>query len=258
MLPSELTAALAKVVDAQLAAQLVQEAMSLEEAFLLKRWKYTELDGGRFAEVAARIVYAADSGNVSLTKGVDDCFKYVDNNQVQHDFPEKQAAGHFARVIRSIYKLRSQRGAVHVSPTNTANEIDSRLIVESARWVLAEIMRIFVQSNREQVAEAIRNLARFPQPLIRTYGEVPLLQSISFSTEEEVLAHLLYAEDGRLIRDLISAIPKDQSSVRRAVKKLAAAQCRQTILRGERWFITDLGIGRIEDKIAKEVMQAKN
>ncbi|MEV6238680.1 hypothetical protein [Lentzea sp. NPDC051838] len=253
MLPEELTTELAKAIDPKLAVQLVEEAVSLEEAFLLKQWKYTELDGGRFAEVAARIVYAVDSGNVALTKGVDDCLKYVDNTQVTHSFPENQAAIHLAKVIRSIYKLRSQRGAVHVSPTYTANEIDSRLIVESARWVLAEIIRIFVQSNRELVAEAIRNLARFPQPLIRKYGEVPLLQSVSFTTEEEVLAHLLYAEGGLPVGELISAIPKDQSGVRRALKKLSSAQCRQVALRGSRWFITDLGIARIEGRIAKEV-----
>lgn len=88
-----------------------------------------------FAEVAARIIYAADSGNTSLTKSVDDCLRYIDNTQVPHGFPEPQAAIHFAKVIRSIYKLRSQRGAAHVSPTYSANEIDSRLIVESARWI---------------------------------------------------------------------------------------------------------------------------
>ncbi|WP_394612970.1 hypothetical protein JNUCC0626_23725 [Lentzea sp. JNUCC 0626] len=255
MLPKEITDALAKAVEPKLAEQLIQEFVSLEEAFLLKRWKYTELDGGRFAEVAARIVYSVDSTNVSLTKGVDDCLKYVDNDQVSHNFPERQGAIHLAKVLRSIYKLRSQRGAVHVSPTYTANEIDSRLIVESARWVLSEILRIFVQSNREQVAEAVRNLARFPQPLIRTYGDIPLLQSVTFTTEEEILAHLLYATDGLPVSDLIATIPKDPSGVRRAVKKLAAAACRQIVQRGQRWFITDLGINRIEDRIAKEITQ---
>lgn len=254
MFPAELAKALGRAVDPALAVQLVQEATSLEEAFLLRKWKYTELDGGRFAEVAARIIYAADSGNTSLTKSVNDCLNYIENNQVSHGFPEPQAATHFAKIIRSIYKLRSQRGAVHVSPTYTANEIDSRLIVECARWILAEIMRVFIQSPREEVAEAIRNLARFPQPLIRTYGDIPLLQSVSFTTEEEILAHLLYTEQGLAIGELIKVVPRDQSTVRRAVNKLASPHLRQTVLREQRWFITDLGINRIENKIAAEVL----
>jgi hypothetical protein len=250
--PADLTAALANSIDAKLAEQLVEEATSLEEAFILRKWKYTELDGGRFAEVAARIVYSLDSGNLSLTKGVDDCLKYIDNVQVPHHFPEPQAAIHLAKVVRAIYKLRSQRGAVHVSPTYTANEIDSRLIVEAARWVLADILRIFVSSNREEVADIIRSLARFPQPLIRQYGDLPLLQSVSFTTEEEVLAHLLNKDDGLTIGELIASIPKDQSSVRRAVKKMAEPQMRQTVLRAGRWIITDLGSKRIEARISRE------
>jgi hypothetical protein len=250
--PQELATALAASVDDKLATQLVEEAVSLEEAFILRRWKYTELDGGRFAEVAARIVYAADSGNLSRTKSVDDCLKYVDNQQVTHHFPEPQAAVHLAKVIRAIYKLRSQRGAVHVSPTYTANEIDSRLIVEAARWVLADILRIFVQSNRDEVAAIIRALARFPQPLIRVYDGLPLLQSVSFTAEEEVLAHLLNSNDGLTTAELVAAIPKDQSGTRRAAKKLSGPQFRQTALRSGRWIITDLGVNRIEDRITRE------
>jgi hypothetical protein len=130
MTSAELTAALAAAVDPQLAEQLIDEAVSLEEAFLLRKWKYSELDGGRFTEVAARLVYSIDSSNLSRTRSFDDCAKYVENDQVQHAFPERQAAIHIMKVLRAIYKLRSQRGAVHVSPTYTANEIDSRLIVE--------------------------------------------------------------------------------------------------------------------------------
>lgn len=244
-------------VDQQLADALIEEAVGLEEAFVQRRWKYTELDGGRFAEVAARVIYSADSGNLSRTKGVDDCLKYIDNQQVTHNFPEPQAAIHLAKVLRSIYKLRSQRGAVHVSPTYTANELDSRLIVESARWVLAELLRIFANVDRDELASVVRNLARFPQPLIRMYEGQPLIQAVSFTAEEEVLAHLLFAENGMTQSEIVSVIPKDGSGVRRAIKKLAAGTSRQIVVRGGRPLITDLGIARIEAKIALEVPLAR-
>jgi hypothetical protein len=146
------------------AVQLIDEFVSIEEAFLLRKWKYTELNGGRFAEVVPRIVYSVDSGNLSRTKSVDDCLKYIDNDQVPHHFPERQGSMHLAKVIRAVYKLRSQRGAVHVSPTYTANEIDSRLILEAVRWMFADLLRIFVTADREQVAATIRSLTRFPSP----------------------------------------------------------------------------------------------
>jgi hypothetical protein len=247
---STLISSLSGAVDPNLAKQLIEEAQALEESFLLKRWKYSELDGGRFAEVAARIIYAADSNNTSLTKSVDDCLKYIDNNQVAHNFPEPQTAIHISKVIRAIYKLRSQRGAVHVSPTYTANEIDSRLIIECVRWVLAELLRLFLQIDRQEVAALVRDLARFPQPLIREYENIPLLQDVTFTAEEEVLAHLLESSRGMTTAELISVIPKDPSGVRRAVLKLSNARTRQIVSRSSTWIITDLGTERIEAKVS--------
>jgi hypothetical protein len=250
--PTELKIAMGKAIDPLLAEQLIDEATSIEEAFLLRKWKYTELDGGRFAEVAARIVYSVDSGNLSNTKGVDDCLGYIDNQQVSHHFPERQASVHLAKVIRAVYKLRSQRGAVHVSPTYTANEIDSRLIIEAVRWLLADLLRIFVTTDREQVAATIRSLARFPQPIIRQYGDLPLLQSVSFTTEEEVLAHLLNSDEGMTTPSLIAVVPKSPSGVRKALTNLSDARSRQVVQRSGKWFITYLGITRIEDRIVRE------
>lgn len=252
MQPQELVAHLAVAINATLAQQLIDESMSLEEAFILRKWKHTELDGGRFVEVAARTIYSVDSRNVALTKSVDDCLRYIENTQVPHNFPEPQTANHIGKVIRSVYKLRSQRGAVHVSPTYTANEIDSRLIVEAVRWILAEVLRVFLVSDRELVADIVRSLARFPQPMIRLYEGIPLLQVTTFTAEEEVLAHLLHAESGMTTAELCKLIPKDRAGVARAVKKLASAGFRQIVERSGNWLISDLGITRIENRIAGE------
>jgi hypothetical protein len=252
MRKTDLVSALSATIDPTLAKQLIGEATQLEEMFALRRWKYSELDGGRFAEVAARILYSVDSGNLNLTKGVDQCLSYIENDQVPHAFPERQAANHMARVLRAIYKLRSQRGAVHVSPTYEANEIDSRLIVEAARWVLSDLLRLFVTTDRAAAVEAIQELSRFPQPLIRSYDGLPLLQSIKFTTEEEVLAHLLHERNGMSTTGLRDVIPKAPSGVRRAVSQLSSAKLRQIIQRGNVWQITDLGIARIEARILQE------
>lgn len=252
MQPPELVAHLAGAVHPTLAQQLIDEYMSLEEAFILRKWKHTELDGGRFVEVAARIIYSVDSGNVALAKPVDDCLRYVENTQVPHSFPESQTANHMGKVIRSVYKLRSQRGAVHVSPTYTANEIDSRLIVETVRWILAEVLRVFVVSDRELVADVVRSLARFPQPMIRLYEGIPLLQVTTFTAEEEVLVHLIHSQSGMTTAELCKLIPKDRAGVARAVKKLSGAGFRQIVERSGKWLISDLGITRIETRIATE------
>jgi catechol 2,3-dioxygenase-like lactoylglutathione lyase family enzyme len=70
-----LISALSTSIERTPAKQLIEEAEALEESFLPGRWKYSDSTGGRFAEVAARIVHAAASRNLSRTKSVDDCLK---------------------------------------------------------------------------------------------------------------------------------------------------------------------------------------
>jgi hypothetical protein len=102
------------------------------------------------------------------------------------------------------------------------------------------------------VVNMVRDLARFPQPLIRNIENEPLLQSVTFTTEEEILAHLLHAGDGLATAALVKIIPKSPSGVRAALSNLSTAKSRQIADRLNKWFITDLGIKRIEERIARE------
>lgn len=248
---SSLESSLSSELDSTLTKQLLGEFTALERSFLLKQWSFSQLTGGRFCEVAARIVYSIDSGNINLTKTVDDCLRYIDNEQVTHNFPERQGAIHIAKVLRAIYKLRSQRGAVHVSPTYTANEIDSRLIIESARWVFSDLLRLFATDDPEEIAVYVKELSRFPHPMIRKFGDRPLLQSAGFTTEEEILILLQYAGDEGLDRrSLNEFVLKDASGISRALKSLSSGNKRQIVMVEARWVITDLGLTRIEPKIA--------
>lgn len=243
---------LSNSINTGLASQLIAEHIAIEEAFSLRHWGYAELNGGRFAEVAARVLYSVDSGNLSLTKSVDDCLKYIENNQVSHAFPEPAASRHLAKVIRSIYKLRSQRGAVHVSHTYTANEIDSRLVVESVRWVLAELVRIFIVADTGLAEEIVRKLAQFQHPIIRLYDGKPFVQATHLSTEDEILVQLMFSDTSLSTPELVKLVHRDPSGIRRSIKKLASTKVREITGTDTGWHITDLGVLRAEAALLSE------
>lgn len=52
-----LLSAIAPPLDLILAKQLLDEFISLEKRFILRDWEPATLDGGQFAEAAARIIY---------------------------------------------------------------------------------------------------------------------------------------------------------------------------------------------------------
>src|SRR5258707_1337343 len=116
-----LVSQLSPPLDNFLATQLVDEFVSLERRFVQRDWEPAELDGGQFCEILARILYHLDSGNPNLSKQFDDCLRYIENDQAAHAISPRSDAIHLAKILRVVYKFRSQRGSVHISPSYSPN-----------------------------------------------------------------------------------------------------------------------------------------
>lgn len=210
-------------VDNLLANQLVDEFISMERRYIQCDWEPAELDGGQFCEILSRILYHIDSGNINLSKSLDDCCKYIENDQVQHIMQPRQDALHLVRVLRTVYKFRSQRGAVHISPHYTPNHMDSKLVIESIRWCINEVLRIFWQGDRDKVAKTIRELLQFDVPCIGKFEDNLVVQRTDLIAEEEILVLLHYAGELGFSRHEIGRYAQfSPSSITKALQKLSS------------------------------------
>jgi hypothetical protein len=255
---SKVLAALCPPLDRGLTEALIDEFVSQEKRYVLRDWGPATLDGGQFAEAAARIVYHQDSGNLNARKQLDDCLEYVEDptNKNKHAFPEKRAALHLAKVLRTLYKLRSQRGAVHIDPQYTANHIDSRLVLECVRWVFSELLRIFWTKSRSDVAATIRELAQFEVPVVGKFGDILLVQRPDCTAEEEILLLLHYAGDAGMPRsDLSKFVKKSAASISTAVARLESASRREIVrLPNGNYRLTDPGVRRVVTVLANKLI----
>ena len=248
---------LAPPLDNFLVTQLLDEFVSMERRYIQRDWEPTELDGGQFCEILARILYHADSGNLNLSKEFDDSLKYVEiDSNPPHNIQPRHDALHLAKVMRTAYKFRSQRGAVHISPTYTANHTDSKFLIECIRWLMNESLRIFWKGDREQVAKAIRELLQFDVPCIGTFEGALLVQRTDLSPEEEVLVLLHYAGEKGFSRSEIATHARcSQSSVTRVLQKLVAPTLRQIFeMRKDHYRLTDLGAKRIREELSEKLL----
>lgn len=228
----------------------------MERRYIQSDWEPTELDGGQFAEVLARVIYHMDSGNLSSGKEFKECLGYVEDDRNKHQITPRHDALHLAKVLRTIYKFRSQRGAVHISPTYKANAMDSKFLIESVRWCMLETLRIFWQGDREKVAKAIRELIQFDVPCIGTYEGAILVQRTDLSPDEEVLVLLHYAGEvgysrSELGQHSLFAAPR----ITEALQRLISRQVRQVILTPSgRYQLTALGSKRIREQLADKLL----
>lgn len=255
----KLLAQLSPPLDHLLSSQLVDEFVSAERRFIQRDWEPAELDGGQFCEILARILYHQDSGNLHQSKSHEDCCSYIENDKVSHAITPRHAALHIVRVLKTISKFRSQRGAVHISPTYTPNHMDAKLVIECVRWAMNETLRMFWSgSDRESVAKAIRELLQFDVPCVGKFEEIVMVQRTDLSADEEVLVLLHYGGEAGLTRTEVGKYAYlDAPAVTRSLQRLAAPDCRQIVeLAGKRYRLTDLGSKRIREQLASKLLLA--
>lgn len=245
--------ALSPPLDQTLTTRLVDEFVSLERRYLLNDWEPAELDAGQFSELLALILYHADSGQPDPKRSHADCLKYLEDDRVSHAIVPRHNALHLAAVMRAIYKFRSQRGAVHVSTTYTANHMDARFMLESVRWCMTETLRLFWTKDRDAVAKAIRELLTFDVPCIGRYEDALIVQRTDLTAEEEVLVLLHYAGEAGFTRAELSRHARcSPRSTGRSLQQLVDA--RQVIeVSDGRHRLTDLGSKRVRESLADKL-----
>src|ERR1700738_4405613 len=233
-------------LDRSLVDQLLSEYVSQEKRYVLGDWEPATLDGGQLVEAAARIVYHQDSGSLNLRKPVDACLVYIEDpkSQVVHRFPRAKSAKHIARVLRTIYKFRSDRGAIHIDPEYSANQLDARLVMDACRWVLSEILRVFWTGDQRQVARAIREILQYEVPAVGSYEGQLLVQRVDCTSEEEILILLFWAGETGISRTNLGRVERRPPP--HVTKAIQSIKKKREVLRldGTRFRMTDPGTRR--------------
>ncbi|MFL5613760.1 MAG: hypothetical protein ACJ796_08875 [Gemmatimonadaceae bacterium] len=249
-------ARLAPPCDNELAEQLLDEFVSMERRFIQRDWEPAELDGGQFAEILARVLYHIDFGTPNRAKPFDECAKYIENEQVPHRITPRQDALLLLKTLRVIYKFRSQRGAVHISPTYKANAMDAKVLIECVRWCMNETMRLFWQGDPEKAAKAIREILQFDVPCVGVWNDVIMVQRTDLEKDEEVLVLLHYAgEQGFTKEELQKYVKFSPRSLGRSLDDLVAPEKREIVLLGNGCYrLTDNGSRRIREELADKLL----
>ena len=245
-------------LDRSLATALLTEFVDLERRFVLGDWEPATLNGGQFAEVASRIIYHIDSGTLNPRKDLDSCLGYVEDvkNSNKHLFRDLRSARHLCKALRLIYKFRSQRGAIHIDPVYTANELDSTLVLSLSRWVMSDLLRVFWSGNPSEVANTIRAIVRYPVPSVFEIDGRSFVLRTDCTVEEELLLLLHNAGEAGLSRaEIGKSAMKSASAVTKTLRSLCSSDRRQVVKRksGE-YLLTPNGVKRLHEEISEKLL----
>lgn len=222
LLPDDLIAQLSTIVDPAFARDAVQSYVEMQRRFWAGDWKPAELDAGRLCEAVSRALYQLDRGSITHSDLPGAICDQLRSKKVTHNLDPKDR-NHACNAIEAVYKLRSDRGVVHISPVHTANQIDSVFVLHAGKWILAEFLRIAWNQDMQVISRVIEHLAQLDHSLIHELDGKPMVTAKDVTTAEEILILLFHAAGYRLSRKEIqdSVVNRSTRGVNAAIQSLA-------------------------------------
>lgn len=255
MTPESLAQELAKVVDISFAREAISAYIEIEQRFIAGDWSPAGLNGGRLCEAVARGIYQLDTGQVNHSLNPGGVTDYlIRQKNASHLLDTSDRVG-ISRAIDSIYKIRSDRGFVHISPKHDANYMDSMFVLHGAKWILSEFLRIAWTSDKQVIGEVIASIAQMETALVHEMDGEPLVLASSMTVAEEVLILLNHASQNRLSRSDIGkyASGRSSGSISTALSRLMDAREIRPVGKSE-YALTPTGQKRVREIIIPKLV----
>lgn len=208
-------------IPAGLRNPLLKEYDTIIQAYFEGRWSPAELSGGRFCEIVYTIIDGYSSGSFARSPSkprnfVDACRRLESNIGVPRSFQIL-----IPRILPALYEVRNNRNVGHVGGDVDPSRMDAGLMVETAKWILAELIRVFHSTTPEQADRAVQQLANITVPLIWDGQDVRRVLKPKTSLKDQVLLLVSIEPSGATIDDLERFIePKTQGYLIRTIRSL--------------------------------------
>lgn len=244
-----LKAQIAAASTPHLADELVDAYEELKTRYFRRDFRPGELEGGRFAEAAFRILQRAATGRATTVgrtlprvPNLLQTLESADPNTVHESIRL-----HIPRVLAAVYDVRNRRDVGHIASDVDANSMDAGYVVAACSWVLAEFVRLFHQCSPEEAQAYVEAIVKRQAPLVQVFGDVPFVLARNVPHQDEILV-LLYHQGpaGASVDELDGSMPSTSRAVIRASLSRLHRSYRYVRPVVGRIFITDTGAEHVE------------
>ncbi len=205
-----------------LRAELLECYRGIISAYAERRWRASELEGGRFCEVVFTIIEGALKGafQASASKPANmfqSCItlesKYPPNSSRVGD---RSLRILIPRLLPVLYEVRNNRNVGHVGGDVNPDHMDAEAVQSMASWLLAELVRIFHGVSTKEAEETVDALVERKTPLIWEIDGAKRVLDHTLSTKDQTLLMLYHTASWVGVNDLIKWIEYSNPSVFRS------------------------------------------
>jgi hypothetical protein len=191
---AEIVASLSAAATPVLAERLLSEYEELTRRYYHADYRPSELSGGRFGEAGFRVCEHACLGAFTplqkMLPKTDDLVKKLE--QVPATVADSAYRIHIPRALRLIYDLRSKRDVAHLGAGVSPNFADASLVLQTASWVVAEIVRLSHKCDIDTAQAIVDDLVQRRVPLIWIEDDIVRVLKPTLKYSEKALVILYH------------------------------------------------------------------
>lgn len=220
--------------------------------FRERRWEPSELNGGKLCEIVYSILKGYVDGNYPAkakkpSNMVDAC-KKLETDTDPRTVP-RSVRIQIPRMLVALYEIRNNRNVGHVGGDVDPNHMDAVCVLQMAKWVMAELVRVLHNVSTEEATAIVDSLADRETPLIWEVNGKKRVLSTTLGMRAKTLL-LLHASNGPVsVADLVSWVEYSNASVYRSdvLRPLHRERLVEYDETARTVQISPLGIAEVED-----------
>jgi hypothetical protein len=198
----EINEILARIPEG-LRGPMVETFTTIVRNYRENRWEPSELNGGKFCEVVYTILGGHIDGVFPQTptkpRNMLEACKALENHGSQ--FP-RAITIQIPRMLIALYEIRNNRGVGHIGGDVNPNPMDARVVLEMAKWILADLVRVFHPQSIsiEDATSLVEAISDRTVPVVWSTGSSRRVLDPDLSMREQTLL-LLYSVNGPVLAD---------------------------------------------------------
>lgn len=203
-----------RVLPDTLRGELLESFDSIVKNYRENRWEPAELNGGKLCEV----VYAIIRG---YADGIYPNHASKPRNMVGACRAMEQVTGvphsvriQIPRILPGLYDIRNNRGVGHVGGDVNPNEMDAVYVLYSAKWLLAELVRLLHGVTNDEAQKAVELIIERQSEDIWNIDGAMRVMNPKMSKKDQTLL-LLYSVRTATEQQLVGWIEHSNASVYR-------------------------------------------
>ena len=195
--------------------------------FRERRWEPAELNGGKLCEVVYTILRGYVDGKFpnkpTKPKNMVDACRQLEQ-AAPNSFPRSPRI-QIPRILVALYEIRNNRGVGHVGGDVDPNHMDALCVLEMAKWILSELIRIFHDVSTEKAAAAVESIVERTLPIVWEVAGKRRVLDPQMSMKDKALVLLYHCMTPLSEADLVDWVEHTNGSVfRRDVLRPAHKQ----------------------------------